>query len=508
MAQPMRARYSDTGIAAVLADDRLLARFDAIRAEFTVPEAFPPEVLAEADQIAGAPMEWPERDETAVPFLTIDPPGSMDLDQAVHIERAEGGFRVRYAIAYLPAFVAPGGAIDGEAHRRGQTIYAPDERTPLHPPQVSENAASLLPDQVRAAYVWDMHVKDDGEGDQKTVYRALVRSVDRFDYEQVQAMIDAGTDDDRVALLKEVGERRIAFEQRRGGASLPMPEQQVTQDEAGKFVLGFRPPLPAEEWNAQISLMTGMAAAELMVEARTGILRTLPAPDEQAVERFRRQAKTLGVQWQEGESYGAFLRRLDRTNPHHLALIYDATGLFRGSGYVAFDGEVPPAPEHGALASTYAHVTAPLRRLVDRFGLAIAEALAAGRPVPEWVRSGIGVLPEIMAATGRTASGVERACTDAVEAAVLSQYVGDTFDAVVVDQGQKGAWLLQLTDPAVVAHAGTEVKVAVGDLVAARLTEADVTAGVVRFHITARKGAVPAPAGAPAPLEDPLAPPA
>ena len=68
---------------------------------------------------AAASASMPERDETGVAFLTIDPPGSMDLDQAVHIERDGDGYRVRYAIADVPAFVTPGGAVDVEARRRG-----------------------------------------------------------------------------------------------------------------------------------------------------------------------------------------------------------------------------------------------------------------------------------------------------------------------------------------------------------------------------------------------------
>ena len=92
--------------------------FDAVRADLMVPGDFPPEVLAEA-QTAIGDVALPERDETTVPFLTIDPPGSMDLDQALHIERVGQGYRVRYAIADVPAFVKPGGAIDAEARRRG-----------------------------------------------------------------------------------------------------------------------------------------------------------------------------------------------------------------------------------------------------------------------------------------------------------------------------------------------------------------------------------------------------
>jgi exoribonuclease R len=138
----------------------LKQRFDAIRAELDVPTDFPPEVVAEAREAAAA-ADLPERDETGVPFLTIDPPGSMDLDQAVHLERDGDGYRVRYAIADVPAFVRAGGAVDEEARRRGQTIYAPDQRTPLHPTVLSEGAASLLPGEVRPAFVWDIRAGAD-----------------------------------------------------------------------------------------------------------------------------------------------------------------------------------------------------------------------------------------------------------------------------------------------------------------------------------------------------------
>ena len=184
-------------------------------------------------------------------------------------------------------------------------------------------------------------------------------------------------------LLKEVGEKRVLLERRRGGASLPMPEQEVEEDEHGDFRISFRPLLSAEDWNAQISLLTGMGAADLMLKGKVGILRTMPPPDPRDLARFRRQAAAVGVAWPEGLAYGEFLRTLDRTEPRHLALIHEATSLFRGAGYTPFDGTVPEQPLHAAVANPYAHVTAPLRRLVDRFGLVVCEALSAGREVPE-----------------------------------------------------------------------------------------------------------------------------
>ena len=458
---------------------QLAERFEAVRREFEVPDEFPPDVVAEAAAAAGA-ATLPGRDETDVAFVTIDPPGSMDLDQAMSIERRGDGYRVRYAIADVPAFVRAGGAVDTEARRRGQTVYCPDERIQLHPSELSEGAASLLPDEVRPAFVWDITLAADGEGTAVEVYRAMVRSVRRYDYEQVQKEVDAGTAEECLALLKEVGEKRVLLERARGGASLPMPEQEVEEDEDGAFRISFRPVLAAEDWNAQISLLTGMGAADLMLRGKVGILRTMPPPDPRDLARFRRQAVAARVPWPDGLAYGEFLRTLDRTDPRHLALIHEATALFRGAGYTPFEGSVPEQPLHAAVANPYAHVTAPLRRLVDRFGLVVCEALSSGQPVPAWVREALPTLPEIMAASDRRTNGVERACTDAVEAAELRPYLGRTLEAVVVDENSKGV-VVQLIDLAVVAKAGGSAKA--GATVSVRVDAADVTTGSITLTV-------------------------
>jgi len=458
---------------------QLTQAFDAVRAELDVPDDFPPAVLEEAQSVVGAAV-LPHRDETSVPFLTIDPPGSKDLDQAMFIERVGRGYRVRYAIADVPAFVKPGGAIDDEARQRGQTLYAPDRRTPLHPDQLGEDAASLLPGQVRPAFVWDMQLDSDGEGTSVDVYRAMIRSTSRLDYGQVQAAVDNGTGDECLTLLKEVGERRIILERARGGATLPLPEQVVSVDQDGRYVLSLRPPLAAEDWNAQISLLIGMAAAEMMLHAEVGILRTMPAPDSGAILRFRRQARALGIIWPPEMLYGELLRTLDRSDPRHLALIHAATSLFRGAGYTFFDGGVPELTLHAAVAAPYAHVTAPIRRLVDRFALVVCESICRDEPVPDWVRQALPTLPKIMSASERTASAMERGCTDAVEAAALQHRLGETFGASVVDVTKSGG-LVQLTDPVILAHADG-VTVA-GAEVMVELVEADVATRTVRFRV-------------------------
>lgn len=455
--------------------------FVRAREEQEVRLEFPAEVIAEIEQ-AIASAELPERDETALPFITIDPPGSMDLDQAMHIQRDGDGFRVRYAIADVPAFVRPGGAMDAESRLRGMTYYCPDLRVPLHPRVLSEDAASLLPDVVRPAYIWDMRLAADGQRKTAELYRAQVRSVRRYTYQEVQDLVDAGDAEETLMLLKEVGELRIQREAARGGASLPMPEQEVSVDEEGHYHLSLRPLLMAEEWNAQVSLLTGMVAARMMLDGGIGILRTMPVPPEKDVERFRREVKALGSEWPRDINYGEFLRRLDKSDPAHLAVVTAATSLFRGAGYTTFDGTLPPEEEQiqAAIAAPYTHVTAPLRRLVDRFSLAICEAISAGREVPAWAKEALETLPETMADGDRRSKAVERACVAAVEAAVLADQVGDRLEAVVVDGHSKGV-VVQLTEPPVSAQARGTAEL--GSTVLVEVEGVDILEGRVELRL-------------------------
>ena len=117
------------------ADPALLERLAALRTELELPSAFPTPVLAEAEAAArevhaGLTGSPDHADRTALPFVTVDPAGATDLDQALLLTPADDdGILVRYAIADVPAFVTPDGAVDAEARRRGQTVYLPDGRT-------------------------------------------------------------------------------------------------------------------------------------------------------------------------------------------------------------------------------------------------------------------------------------------------------------------------------------------------------------------------------------------
>lgn len=469
-------------------DDVICAGLDALRVELEIPEHFSDEVLAEAEASAQAGPKIPRGsagtsivDRTDLELVTIDPPGSMDLDQAVHTSKTASGWRVNYAIADVAAWVTPGGAVDRESQARGFTMYSPDERSPLHPMAISENAASLLPDLDRQALLWTIDLDDVGEIVDAHLERAIVRSRAQLTYRDAADLIADG-DAPMMLALREVGVRREALEVERGAVSLRLASQEVVSTPTG-FALEYDESLPIEGWNAQISLLTGIAAASIMIDGKVGLLRTLPRPQDRTIRELRRTAQALGIDWPKSRSYPEVVRSLDPNTPIEAAMIAQSARGLRGAGYEAFDGTLPEHTEHSAISADYAHVTAPLRRLGDRYANECVLANIAGQRPPEWVLDTLPELPRLLGRARNREGSLDRAIFDLVEAALMTGRVGQTFSGLVtaVDES-KNRVRVQLADPAVVAYADGQAEL--GDEVTVRLEDVEVKTRTVDFVLS------------------------
>ena len=454
--------------------------FSVLRRELDLPTEFTPDALREAAVAATAPPP-PGVDRRDIPFVTVDPASSQDLDQAMHLSRRPGGgYRVRYAIADVASYVRPGGALEAETWKRGQTIYLPDGRIPLHPPILSEGAASLFPDVARAAVLWTIDLDADGGIAAVQLERAQVHSRAKLDYVGVQAAADAGTLPEPIALLSELGELLARRAADRGAVNLPLPAQEIEPDDGG-WRLVLRAPLAVEEHNAQISLLTGMAAATLMLDGGIGLLRTMPAPRPEAVATLRCAAESLGVSWPEGTPVGAVVAGVDPGGPRGAAFLDQAADLLRGAAYTAFDQQVPAETGHGGVGAPYAHVTAPLRRLADRYATEVCLALHDGREVPAWAREALPRLPKCMSETDRVASAADRGAIALAEAVLLADRVGEVFDAAVLDvDGKRQGGTVAIDDPAVRARCLGVLPL--GERIGVKLTVADPKARTVQFE--------------------------
>lgn len=433
--------------------DTLRAALVELRTELKVPLAFPKRVLKAAEKAAAEP-DLPRKDARHLPFFTIDPPTSKDLDQAMHLERRPGGgYRVYYAIADVAAFVKPGSPLDVEAHDRIESLYFPDIKVPLHPPALSEDKASLLPNQDRPALLWQHDLDAYGNLTDSSVSRAMVRSLVQYDYAGAQRAIDNGAEGP-LALLREIGKLREAVEIARGGISVNLPDQEVAVKD-GSFRLSYVATLPVEGWNEQISLMTGMSAAQIMLDTGTGILRTQKEQaDQNVVKRLHGIAKALGIDWRPGVSYATLVRKLDPKQQTHMAFLSEATSTMLKAEYTVFrDNQKPAYTMHAAIAAPYTHCTAPLRRLVDRYTGELCVAACSDKAPPNWVLDALYCIP---CDTARGKSGLaDRQTVDLAEAAVLMHREGEVFDAAVIDtdaeRGKPREGKVFLADPAVLA---------------------------------------------------------
>jgi exoribonuclease R len=461
-------------------DEAVVAGLARIRQQYRVPGPHRPDVVSAAETAAtaalGALERTGRRDARDLDLLTIDPPGSRDLDQALHIERRGTGWRVHYAIADVAAFVEPTGPIDADCWDRGVTFYLPDGRASLHPAVLAEGAASLLPGQERPAALWTVDLDSDGSVVASRVERSIVRSRAQMTYEDAQAAIDAeagtGSAPSTLVGLRAVGEARLAQEAARGGVSLDLPSQRVDAVD-GSYHVEFEATLPTMGWNAQISLLVGMVAAQRMVDAGVGLLRTLPPPDKAVLDQVRRTARALRVDWPGGASYAEVVRNLDSHVADEAALLSLAARGLRGAGYLALPASVadPREIEHSAVAAPYAHVTAPIRRLGDRYATEVCLAIEAGSEPPEWASARLPDVPDALRRARGRESGATRAAVDLVEALVLRPMVGRTLEVAVIAVDEGGSTVV-CRDPAIQARIEGP-PLGLGDEVTVRIVAAD-----------------------------------
>jgi exoribonuclease R len=302
--------------------------------------------------------------------------------------------------------------------------------------------------------------------------RALIRSRAKLGYASV-------TPADLPADFAELARRVAAAEDARGAARIEPPQQEVEVDAAGRLQLGFRPRREAEDQNAALSLSANLAVADALWTAGTGLFRVMAGPDERAVRRLRETARAFGMDWPAELGLDRFERGLDPANPRHAAFMMAVRRAGEGARYEPF--RAGERPWHAAMAATYAHATAPLRRLADRYVLRAVLAVTAGKPVPAEVADAFERLPPVMARADARDGQIGRAVIDLAETALLAGQEGQAFAAVVTDSAESGA-RIQLCDLPVVARVAAPAAQP-GDRISVTLVEADPVRRLLRFAL-------------------------
>jgi len=453
--------------------------FATIIDQFKLPSAFPSNVLDDANEAiapkngSGRPA-WCEnrRDVTHLPLVTLDPASSTDLDQAFCLDRDGENLVLHYALADVGAFVRIGSAIETEAFERGVTIYGLAEKIPLYPKCISQSAASLLPDGPRPAVLVTVAVSPSGALQLRGVERVVCQSQAKLAYDSV--------DMSKLPYLEEFARRMWMDEQARGAVRVEFPKQEVIVDETapGGVRLDLLPRKPSESVNATLSLAANMALGSLMKEAGVGLFRVMDDPEPRAVNALRRAAHALGIGWLESESLRDLQRQMDPSNLTHQRFLLEARRAGGRASYAEFSQK--KAPWHSAIAATYGHATAPMRRLADRYVLDLACLLVNSEPVPAWLSERIANLPAVMARCEGKSASVDRAVIDLLEAVSLQHRIGEVLEAEVVDAD---AGMVQTRDSAIRSRATKLPAVKNGDIVRVRIDVADPLTRRVRLSV-------------------------
>ena len=413
-------------------------------ASFDIPAEFPASALAEAAAARplGATDTAGRADLRHLALVTIDDSDARDFDDAVWAEPADdaaspgdgpGGWHIVVAIADVAHYVTPGGALDREAARRGNSVYFPDRVVPMLPEALSNELCSLKPGEDRpclAAHLW---IDADGRKLRHRFERALMRSAARLTYDRVQAMRDGAAEPnalapERVAALYGAFAALERAKRARGALLLDLAEHRVVLDaERRPVAVVPRVRLDSHRLIEEFMILANVAAAEeLEGRQRACLYRVHDQPDPEKLAALRDFLGEMGIpglalakgQVIRPELFNRILARA--AGSKEAALVNEL--VLRAQAQAAYS---PNNLGHFGLAlPRYAHFTSPIRRYAD---LVVHRALLG-----EGARAGEGGLEEIaehISATERRAAAAERAALDRYRARLLGGAVGTLFDA-------------------------------------------------------------------------------
>ncbi|MCK9462346.1 MAG: RNB domain-containing ribonuclease, partial [Proteobacteria bacterium] len=322
-------------------------------------------------------------------IATIDPTDARDYDDAISVERRQGGaIRLGVHIADVSHFVVPGGALDEEARRRGTSVYFPRRVIPMLPEILSNGVCSLQEGVRRFARSAFIDYDGDGNPLRARFARTIISSSKRLTYEEAEEISTGGGKGvprlvrGRIAAMYELARRIEARREREGMLRLDLPEVELVLDAEGRVTDGGpKPHLYSHRVIEMLMVEANEAAARALFDAEIPTLRRIhPAPSDDAFVDLAKFVRALGhkIPTRPTRRDLQELASSVRGEPAERAV---NIGILRSLQRAVYS----TAPEgHFALASEhYCHFTSPIRRYPDLVVHRALDVLASGvKPAP------------------------------------------------------------------------------------------------------------------------------
>ncbi|MXO73810.1 VacB/RNase II family 3'-5' exoribonuclease [Altererythrobacter aerius] len=504
-------------------------------AKHGIPHVFPDAAIEEAERAAALPLSADHREDLrAVPIVAIDPADARDHDDAIWAEPdGNGGYRAIVAIADVSFYVRPGGQLDREARKRGNSVYFPDRVVPMLPEVLSADVCSLKEGVDRAAMACHLRISPEGKVTSWRFTRALVRIAHNIAYEDAQAAIDAGDAPEHLANLWGAWALLAAARAARDPLELELPERQVRLDEEGKISeIRVRERLDAHRVVEDFMIAANVAAAKAL-EAKTApvVYRVHEVPGREKLVALREYMKTFGHSLALGQvvTPGLFNRMLkDIADESEKAQVMEAVLRSQTQAYYGPEN----AGHFGLALGSYAHFTSPIRRYADLLvHRALVDAYKLEQPAPtgglpdssglaDRDRADLSKVSDAISKAERRAMEAERETIDRYVAAWLASRVGEVFEtritgvqsfgffATIVGLGGDGLVPVSTLGQEYFSYdegaqrlvggdSGTTY--APGDRLELRLAEANPLTGALKFELPGGEGRIEPRGARPAP---------
>jgi ribonuclease R len=420
-----------------------------------IPDAFPDEVIAEADRAKPVGLQGRE-DFRNMPFITIDPSDARDHDDACYAHadddpKNEGGHVVWVAIADVAHYVRAHSALDNEARKRGNSTYFPDRVVPMLPDRLSGDLCSLHEGVPRPCIAVRMRLDAHGVKLGHSFHRGLMRSAASLSYEEVQTAMDGAPNDRCAPMMEDVIRPLYAAyaalreaRDRRQPLDLDLPERKIVLSDEGEVLsVKFRDRLDAHKLIEEFMVLANVSAAETLIAKKSPLLfRVHEEPPLEKLESLRDTASAAGFTLAKGQVLKtSHLNQLlnSAAGTDHAELINMSTLRSMTQAYYA-----PQNFGHFGLAlANYAHFTSPIRRYSD---LVVHRSLIAAHG---WGDDGLtgeqvaelDAVAAHISETERRSMVAERDTTDRYLAAYLSERVGHEFEGRISGVARFGAFV-------------------------------------------------------------------
>ncbi len=408
-----------------------------------IPNVFPQETLGEAQVAAELPLSVEHREDLRhLPIVAIDPADARDHDDAIYAKPdGNGGFDAVVAIADVSYYVRPGGDLDREARKRGNSVYFPDRVVPMLPEILSADVCSLGEGDDRAAMVCHLKVSAGGKVSDFRFTRAIVKIAEVMAYETAQERIDSGKAGDELQNLWACWKALASARADRDPLELDLPERRVVLDEQGKIAeIAVRERLDAHRVVEDFMISANVAAAKALESKKAPVVyRVHETPSREKLIALMEFLATSGRNLAMGQvvTPSLFNRMLkDVTDETEKALVMEAVLRTQTQAYYG-----PTNAGHFGLAlGSYAHFTSPIRRYADLLvHRALVDTFALEQPKPKAElpalsglsdkdRDDLGAISDAISKTERRAMEAERDTIDRYVAAWLSGRVGEDFE--------------------------------------------------------------------------------